>query len=71
MIILNKKILLFINLSIIISIFIYSLQFNNFDTESVSSTPVSNHVIILDAGHGLPDRTVQVVMMEQLNQNLI
>lgn len=56
MIILNKKRLIFINLSIVLSIFFYSFSFSNFKkTELVSSTPVSNHTIILDAGHGFPD----------------
>ena len=57
MIVLNKKRMLFINLSIIIAIFIYSLnpENSNLDAQQVSSTPVSNHTIILDAGHGYPD----------------
>jgi N-acetylmuramoyl-L-alanine amidase len=59
MIILNKKRLIFLNLSIVLSIFFYSLQTNNlknsYEIEAVSSTPVSNHTIILDAGHGNPD----------------
>lgn len=52
MIILNKKRLLFINSAIIFSIFL-----NCMSTIPVpaSSTPVSNHTIILDAGHGNPD----------------
>lgn len=56
MFILNKKRLVFINLIIVFSIFYYSLFSNNFSkTEIVSSTPVGNHTIILDAGHGSPD----------------
>ena len=56
MIILNKKRLIFINLSIVLSIFFYSFSFSKLQsTEPVSSTPVSNHTIILDAGHGFPD----------------
>lgn len=56
MIILNKKRILFINLTIIFSIFFYSLNsFNSLMSENVSSTPISNHTIILDAGHGYPD----------------
>lgn len=65
MIVLNKKRLLFINLSIILSIFVYSITSNKLlETQEVSSTPVSNHTIILDAGHGFPDRTVLVAKME-------
>ncbi len=57
MIVLNKKRIIFINLSIIISIFIYSINSKNIDLDAqmASSTPVSNHTIILDAGHGYPD----------------
>lgn len=56
MIIFNKKRIIFINLSIILAIFIYSLDSSKqFSTQTVSSTPVSNHTIILDAGHGNPD----------------
>lgn len=56
MILLNKKRILFISSIIIYSIFSYSFL-ENFDLNTilVSSTPVSNHVIILDAGHGNPD----------------
>lgn len=54
MIILNKKRMLFINSIIVFSIFLNSISLV---TSSVpaSSTPVSNHTIILDAGHGKPD----------------
>lgn len=56
MIIFNKKRIIFINLSIILAIFIYSLDSSKqCSTQTVSSTPVSNHTIILDAGHGNPD----------------
>lgn len=56
MYIFNKKRIIFINLSIIFSIFIYSLASNNLlNTQTTSSTPISNHTIILDAGHGNPD----------------
>lgn len=56
MIILNKKRLIFISFAIIISIFSCSLNFENIsETQAVSSTPISNHTIILDAGHGNPD----------------
>ena len=56
MIILNKKRISFISYLIIISIFYCTLS-NTSQKNSLSafSTPVSNHVIILDAGHGNPD----------------
>ncbi len=56
MILLNKKRILFISSIIICSIF--SCSFVNqelTESELVSSTPVTNHVVILDAGHGNPD----------------
>lgn len=49
----NKKRITFLLSCIIISITYYS--FSNPLTIQTSSTPVSNHIIILDAGHGLPD----------------
>lgn len=56
MIILNKKRLIFINLIIVCSIFFYSLDsLKTSEIEEVSSTPVTGHTIILDAGHGNPD----------------
>lgn len=56
MILLNKKRILFISSIIICSIFSCSVVNQEFSkSESVSSTPVTNHVVILDAGHGNPD----------------
>lgn len=56
MFIFNKKRIIFINLSIVFAILIYSLSSNTFSkTQLASSTPVSGHTIILDAGHGSPD----------------
>lgn len=61
MIILNKKRLIFINILVVFSIFFYSLSFQKENNiKLVSSTPVSCHTIILDAGHGKPDRPEQV-----------
>lgn len=54
MILLNKKKILFILSCITISI-IFSTYSSQPATLETSSTPVSNHVVILDAGHGLPD----------------
>ncbi len=65
MIILNKKRLIFINILVVFSIFFYSLNFQNKDNfKLVSSTPVSGHTIILDAGHGKPDRTELLELTE-------
>ncbi len=57
MIIFNKKRIVFIVSFMVISIFCYSKTSNitNQNTLSTSSTPISNHTIILDAGHGNPD----------------
>lgn len=56
MILLNKKRILFISSVILSSIFSCSLINNShYKTELVSSTPISGHNIILDAGHGNPD----------------
>lgn len=56
MIILNKKRLVFITSALIISIFSFTLNENELPSiQPVSSTPISGHTIILDAGHGDPD----------------
>lgn len=52
MILLNKKRIIFILLSITISIFSATIIPSSLP---VNSLPVSNHTIILDAGHGFPD----------------
>lgn len=52
----NKKRILFISLLIVFSIFYSGISKDIFLTSlPVSSTPVANHIIILDAGHGNPD----------------
>lgn len=51
MLIFSKRKILFISTIIVFSIFVSS--FNK--TLYVNSMPVTNHTIILDAGHGLPD----------------
>lgn len=56
MFLLNKKRILFICFAIIISIFYHSTSnYYQKNTLLTSSTPLSNHTIILDAGHGNPD----------------
>lgn len=55
MIIFFKKRILFLCSFFLISIAYYSINSNNLNTIYTSSTPISNHVIILDAGHGSPD----------------
>ena len=53
MILLNRKKILFVLSCITISIIFFS--YNHPVSIQTSSTPISNHVVILDAGHGLPD----------------
>lgn len=55
MIIFFKKRILFLCSIFILSVFFYSINFNQDTNIPTSSIPVSNHTIILDAGHGLPD----------------
>lgn len=75
MLIFNKKRILFINFSIIFSIFVYSLTYSNsLLTQTTSSTPISNHTIILDAGHGEPDGGAVAddgTVESELNLNLV
>ena len=54
MFILNRKKIIFISSAIILSIFFSCTNTKN-SSELVSSTPVSKHIVILDAGHGNPD----------------
>lgn len=54
MILFNKKKILFILSCITISIVYFNFKSAPISIET-SSTPLSNHVVILDAGHGLPD----------------
>ena len=55
MIIINRKRIIFIFIVIAISVASFSLKKNNKKAVSVSSLPVTNKVIVLDAGHGKPD----------------
>lgn len=55
MILLKKEKILFYISTILISIFFYSITNSSPIIKEVSSTPVSNHTIVIDAGHGLPD----------------
>ena len=54
MLILNKKRIIFLNLVIVFSILFQSIKYKEKNI-TFSSTPVSNHIIIIDAGHGFPD----------------
>lgn len=56
MIILNKKRILLIVSVVAISIFVFTIQIaQTKDTVQTVALPVSNKVIVIDAGHGKPD----------------
>ncbi len=60
MIVINKKRLIFIEVSIILSIFFSTISNkSNDDTINTSSIPVSSHTVTIDAGHGIPDEGAQ------------
>ena len=60
MIVINKKRLIFIEVSIILSIFFSTiLNKSNDDTINTSLIPVSSHTVTIDAGHGIPDEGAQ------------
>jgi len=60
MIVINKKRLLIVMSAILVSIGIFSINMvGNEDTVETVSLPVSQKVIILDAGHGVPDEGAQ------------
>lgn len=58
MIKLNKKIITYIVFSLVIAIAITFISGNPKYNIPASSIPVAEHTIVLDAGHGQPDRTV-------------
>lgn len=70
MIIIRKKRILFICACFIISFCFVTigknLNLNKDETVAVVSLPVSNKVVVLDAGHGSPDRSEQKVKTEYM-----
>lgn len=74
MIIIRKKRIVIVCLCIVLSFCFVavgkSLNFNKEETQIVVSLPVSNKVVVLDAGHGSPDRTelkVKMVHMKMIS----
>lgn len=63
MIVLSKKRLLLITSMVLVSLFVFVFQTvridNNNSTVPTVALPVSNKVIVLDAGHGIPDEGAQ------------
>lgn len=59
MIVINKKRISIIVICLVLGIFVYSYEGTkiNLDQEiqETTATPVSGKVIVLDAGHGVPD----------------
>ena len=69
MIILNKKRIIFLNLVIVCSILFQSFKYIEKNI-AVSSIPVSNHIIIIDAGHGFPDGGAMGIDSTTIEANL-
>lgn len=60
MIIIKRKRIILVSLVILVSIFTYSITINK--TENTMQTvaiPVTDKVIVIDAGHGVPDEGAQ------------
>lgn len=56
MIILNRKRILLITSILVISIFVFTIQTAQVnETVETVALPISNKVIVIDAGHGVPD----------------
>lgn len=53
MVVLNKKRILFIVFAVVIAVFIPVLQHKDMESIETVALPVSNKVIVLDAGHRL------------------
>ena len=59
MYVINRKRISFILVCLLLGIFAYSYEGTKIDldqeVQQVTSTPVSGKVIVVDAGHGVPD----------------
>lgn len=60
MVLISKKRLMFVAIVVVCSIFSFSLfrqidRENNLESTQTVALPVSNKVVVLDAGHGSPD----------------
>ena len=59
MYVINRKRISFILICLLLGIFAYSYEGTKIDldqeVQQVTSTPVSGKVIVVDAGHGVPD----------------
>ena len=61
MLIINKKRIYFILVTIMVSIMKFSLFKDTKETVQVVSLPISDKTIVLDAGHGLPDQGAESI----------
>ena len=55
MILIQKKRIIFVLSMVFISVFVYFFSVNTEQTIETVSLPVTNKVVVIDAGHGLPD----------------
>ncbi len=56
MVVLNKKRIMLIVTSVFLSMFIFMLiSTDEEDLKSTVSLPISGKIVVLDAGHGVPD----------------
>lgn len=72
MIVINKKRLLNILGMVFISLFVFSFQIAKEEkTKETVSLPVSNKVIVIDAGHGVPDeRSRELITVQQRHKQI-
>ena len=75
MIVINKKRISIITICLLLGIFAYSYQGAKIDLDEeiqeTTSTPVSGKVIVVDAGHGVPDERSTKLIAEQQKRKLI
>ena len=55
MILIQKKRIIFVLSMVFISVFVYFFSVNTEQTIETVSLPVTNKVVVIDAGHGSPD----------------
>lgn len=56
MIVIRKKNIIYVSIIALLAIFIFGISENRIeDTAPTVALPVSNKVIVIDAGHGVPD----------------
>ena len=71
MLVLDKKRLSYIAISVILGLSIFIIGKKPKITIPTSSIPVAEHTIVLDAGHGQPDRSELLAIMVFQKKKLI